>query len=117
MKVVFHRSGKLPLNEMTIEWFADRFDLSLQVYERDPDLAAKKGRFFCYFANVEVQEQKGFLTSATGNGETILIAVDDYCKEISNKTLVINAMDPESRTEVMTSKITPQWTMEAVFEE
>lgn len=65
----------------------------LEVNERTD---AKLNRFYVKFKGGEIIG-KGDLISYTGNGNTIDKALKDYCKQISNKTIVFGAYSGNRR--------------------
>lgn len=81
--------------EMTIEDFADREDLTLEIHERSQAYCRGLPRFIASFQGVELKE--GFLSSSYGNGETEAEAIADYAAKISERFLVIDAYGPNRR--------------------
>ena len=82
--------------EKTLSEFADEHDLVLEVNERSTETLqafrhlSNKDRFYTHFVDSEIKGI-GVLISAFGNGETVDEAIEEYRKEISEKTLVVNA--------------------------
>lgn len=92
MRVNIKRVGDGP---MTIEAFADRHDLTMDVQERRG--ISGHQRFWAAFHRVEIGEN-GVLTGAYGNGATPEEAIAQYAKRIQGEHLVQNAYSPD-RTE------------------
>jgi len=105
---------KVMLNELErvdLEEFAKKHDLVMQVSERD--VAAQLmgvARYYAKFKGVEVKTGLT-LEGAYGNGTTPEKAIEDYCKEISGKWIVVNAYGP-SRALIYTPHLVPVFTME-----
>ena len=95
---------------VTLEDFAKRHDLTMAVYERNPVEIPFNNlkKYFCYFKYLEILEGP-ILRSTSGDGDTINEAIEEYCKELSNKKIVIKATDPKSRKVLTTPTITPHW--------
>lgn len=74
-------------DRMTIEEFAEKHDLIMEVYERDKGIATP---FYARFKGAEIKDD-GMLRSAHGNGYTEEEAINDYASEISEKVLVFGA--------------------------
>lgn len=53
-------------------------------------------RFTVQFDDCEIKEDV-ILTYSYGNGATLSDAVNDYCKQLSGKTIVFNAMNSKDR--------------------
>lgn len=106
MKIEIH-----PQETMTLEEFSKKHDLTMAVYERDLSVAHNLKKYFCYFKHVEIKEGP-ILKSPSGNGNTINEAIEDYCKELSKKNIVIHATDSKHRTLLTTPIITPHWEKE-----
>ena len=73
----------------------------LVVTERPPHLNLE--RYYVSFEGCEVMKGR-FLSSSSGNGNTIDEALQDYCKIISCKTVVFNPMT-KNRKEFTLPKI------------
>jgi hypothetical protein len=98
MKVVvefYDRIRPAKPEPMTLEAFAEKYDLTLRLKERGPDMGERL-RWYAYFAGAEVKKAH-VLISCYGNGATQEAAVVNYAKEISEKLLVFGAMTPERR--------------------
>lgn len=80
----------------TIEEFADRHGLVMEVHERNPIQFPFLPRFFAYFSHAEIAE-RGCLVGTFGNGQTELDAIDDYARAISGKILAIDAYSKDRR--------------------
>jgi hypothetical protein len=79
------------IETITIDEFADRHGLVLEVNEREPlyikmPHIGENGRFYAYFGNIEISDGR-FLTSAFGNGSTIREAIEDYAYQLSHTTV------------------------------
>lgn len=76
-----------PVAHMTLQEFAEKHDLVMEINERDPNEYPNLPRYYASFEYCEVKGN-GVLISAFGNGETIEDAMEDYTKQISGKILV-----------------------------
>ena len=74
---------------MTLEKFADKHCLTMQVMERSPKLAKAHGRYFASFKNADVHRDH-MLHGVFGNGETPEQAIAEYAKKISGQLLTID---------------------------
>ena len=83
---------------MEILDFEKQYNLELTVYERDPE-AKDLPRYYTHFDSAEIKVGKCCLSGESGNGSTPEQAIKDYCRKISNKTLVIDAMSDTNRRE------------------
>lgn len=104
MKVEVHYVEK-----NTLEAFADEHDLTVVVYEREPELLrlpriGPNARFFAEFQCCEVKEGR-VLCSYYGDGPTPEAAMEDYARRISGKLLVMNAYSP-TRKEIQAPHFT-----------
>jgi hypothetical protein len=84
-----------PIEKMTIEEFADKYGLVMEVHERKPPYKLYF-RYYARFSDCEVADQ-GFLVSIHGNGNTPEAAIADYAREISGKALAENARSSQRR--------------------
>lgn len=98
-----------PANRMTLEAFADKHDLTMEIVERTRtdlhhsfDFGAN--RFYANFKNTETKEG-ACLCGTHGNGGTEAQAMADYAKLISGKLLVVGAFT-ESRREIYVPELT-----------
>ena len=90
MKIELHE-----LETMSIEEFADRHGLVMEVHERSPKHCTVGGwkpevRYYAHFKDVEIREP-GVLVGAFGDGATPELAIANYAKRISGQVIVINA--------------------------
>jgi hypothetical protein len=77
----------------TIEAFAEKHGLVMEIYERDnPQLAPLYGRF----RRVEIKDG-ALLESAFGDGVTESAVIRDYARRISGKLIVFDAMGPNRK--------------------
>lgn len=81
----------------TIEGFADKNGLIMEVHERTH--VDSPERFYAHFENAEVKDGI-ILIGNFGNGHTPKEAIENYAKEISGKLLVIRAMSKKNRREI-----------------
>lgn len=81
--------------EMTLEKFAEKHDLIMQIYDRGTRRLFFK-RYFAHFKNADIEEG-GLLKSETGDGDTINEAIDDYARKISERTLVVDGNTKNDR--------------------
>lgn len=82
------------IKSMTIEEFAGRNGLVMEVHERrlpvnDPN------RFYAKFKRSDIRQGKWSLVGVFGNGPTPELAIADYARRIDLQTLVIDAMGKE----------------------
>jgi hypothetical protein len=77
------------LERMTIEEFAEREGLIMEVVER-PRNIPYNFPFYANFDHAEIQ-QGGFLIGAYGNGNTPEEAIENYARQISGLILIFNA--------------------------
>lgn len=82
-----------PLPRMTLEEFADRHGLTMEVAERHPCDWSAPGHFQRYYAHFKSAEVKegNILKGVFGNGSTTEEAIENYAREISRKRLVLDA--------------------------
>lgn len=84
---------KIELNEitrMTIEEFADKHDLVMEINERQVRIGCAS-RYYASFKGSETKN--GVMLARTyGNGSTPDMAISAYAEAISCKTLVIDSM-------------------------
>lgn len=84
----------------TLESFADRHDLTMEVNERSAGTVAipwnPSFRYYAAFRRCEVKKG-AFLCGEFGNGETPDAAIASYAKRISEQVLVLNAYGPDRR--------------------
>lgn len=84
---------------MEILDFEKQYNLELTVYERDPE-AKDLPRYYAHFDSADTKVGKCCLLGEHGDGNTPEEAIKDYCRKISNKTLVIDAMSATNRREI-----------------
>ena len=87
---------------MTIEEFAERNALTMQVVER-PLPEGNPDRFYAHFKSCEAMEG-GMLRGTHGNGATEEDAISDYARRISFGTIVIGAMK-KGRREIQVPRL------------
>jgi len=75
---------------MTIEEFAEKHDLVMEVVRR------KGGNYYAHFQRAEVKDGS-ILIGTSGEGLTEDEAISNYATEISDKLLVIGAYTKERR--------------------
>lgn len=78
----------------TIEAFAVRNNLVMEVYERNVDDKDSDKRFYAHFKYAEVKEGS-MLRGSYGDGPTEDAAIRNYANEISGQLLVIKAFSKE----------------------
>lgn len=83
--------------EMSLEEFAEKHDLIMQIRERKAMLDSQM-LYYASFKNAETKEGS-CLCGSSGDGNTHKEAIEDYAKQIQFKTLIINAYK-DSRREV-----------------
>jgi hypothetical protein len=80
------------IERVTLEKFAERHSLVLEMFERHPSLAGQFGKYFCYFSKIEESVGEGSgLQGISGNGSTEDWAMNDYAQRLSNKKLIYDA--------------------------
>lgn len=84
--------------QLTLEQFADIFDLVLEVRRRNSKDSAESERWYAEFADCEVLKEP-MLISGFGNGRTPEQAIREYARRISGTKLVKHAHIKESRVE------------------
>ena len=99
MKINIHRNPAL--KKQTLEDFADKHNLEMDVFERKANNLPK---FYAHFRHVETRE-KGFSVGvgAYGDGETPKQAIKNYAKRISGHVLIVNAFS-NKRQEIQAPK-------------
>lgn len=85
-----------------LEHFAEQNNLTMVVTER-PNSIGSPLRFFARFEGSDVAGN-GVLIGTYGNGSTEQEAIANYAKEISEKTLVIDAWKP-NRSEIKVPRL------------
>ena len=90
------------VEEMTLERFADKHGLVMQVNER-PNSIGQKTRYWANFKSCEVMK-KGFLLGEHGDGATEEEAIADYARLISEQLLAVDAFKP-SRRNILTPRL------------
>jgi hypothetical protein len=72
---------------MTLEEFADKHGLVMEVHERNRPVGDPM-RYYAHFTDAEVRSENGmFLSSDHGNGRTPEEAIAHYARRIEMKTL------------------------------
>ena len=79
--------------ETTIEQFAEKHGLVMQVRERGKNAA---WRYYAMFKDVEITDGH-FLISAFGDGHTPEEAIANYWPQLSEKHIVVNAYSRDRR--------------------
>jgi len=90
------------IEEISIEEFAEKNDLVMQVFERRVPIT-NPNRFYACFKHCE-EKGDGVLIGTYGNGVTPDLAINEYVKMISLKTLVIDAYS-DSRKEIKVPRL------------
>ena len=85
------------IEQMTIEHFAERKDLTMEIRERRVP-AGSPNRFYARFESCEVMDGRA-LVGLCGDGPTPEDAVQDYARNIQLKRICIDAMR-DSRKEI-----------------
>lgn len=83
MKVQVQRRVEMELGD-----FAEKYELEMIVRERSRD-RGRLTRYYASFDNLEIKDG-AILTSSSGQGDTIVEAIQDYVPRISNKLLIKN---------------------------
>jgi len=87
---------------MTIEEFADKYDLTMVVKERR-NPSAPSSRYYAMFDGCEVTD-RCMLSPLYGNGPSQDQAISAYAEEISLKTIAFNAME-SNRMEIVAPRL------------
>jgi hypothetical protein len=95
MKIDMHA-----VEESTIENFAEKYSLRMQIYERSNKSLPK---YFAYFYGAEISDGK-FLHGVSGDGNTPQEAIANYASNISEKILTFDA-HTEKRREICVPRI------------
>ena len=84
---------------LTVEQFADRHGLVMEVFERNPKVGMLTGKFEPFYAHFRSSDVKegSVLIGEFGNGQTPAEAIADYASRISNRVLVVNASTDQRR--------------------
>lgn len=91
---------------MTLEQFADKHGLEMEVVERPPYLNhPPEMRYYARLKWIDVKDGCGLL-GVTGNGSTPEEAIKDYAPRISEKHLIFDALSKENRREIFAPVIT-----------
>lgn len=95
----------IPIKEVEITDFEIEIGRELVAKERVLSNAYLKslGKFYVNFPGGDIKEGK-MLCSKSGDGNTIDEALKNYCKQISNQTMVFNAFSDE-RKEIKIPKL------------
>lgn len=88
--------------EITIEEFADKNNLVMQVGERATHVTSGS-RYYARFVGAEVKDGI-MLNGVSGSGMTPKQAIDDYARRISLETLVVDAYT-KNRREIKTPRL------------
>jgi hypothetical protein len=86
MKIELHECR--PFLPQTIEEFADKHDLVMEVHER-ASISSLSHRYYAHFKRAELREEN-CLVGAHGNGVDPKSAITSYARRISQHLLVIN---------------------------
>lgn len=96
---------------MRVEKFSERkkleiLDLEKEIgvelvaYERPPHLVdVPEHRWYVRFEHSDIKKGS-FLVGMSGDGASVNDAIINYCRLISDKTMVINDMSPDKRVEI-----------------
>lgn len=84
----------------TLQAFAEKQGLTLEVVERSPGRVAGSGKFYAVFVGAEVK-QGIMLCSESGEADSPEDAIFDYARRIAGRTLVLNAYDKVRRTAIV----------------
>lgn len=91
-----------PLQRSTIEDFAEKHCLVMEVHERSPHEPVFGGwrggavRFYAHFSCCEIADN-GCLVGVFGDGPSPEAAIADYGKQISGRRLIHRAYQPERK--------------------
>lgn len=79
-------------------------ELGMELIVNERPKSANLPRYYVSFEHIEVKEGS-MLIGTSGNGETIDDALENYCKEIETKRIVLFAYDSDKRREVECPKL------------
>lgn len=82
------------LKRPTLEEFADKHDLTLEIGERPKEYGLP--RYFAYLKDVYLDEGC-VVVGTSGNGDDEQSAVQDYVKRLNGQLLTIRPFDPSRR--------------------
>lgn len=86
-------------SQMSIEEFAEKYDLTMEVHDLGPDNIPRRGfRYYVIFSNAKIVQEGLWLVSKSGKGNSQEEAIADYTTQINNNILVLNAHDKERHT-------------------
>jgi hypothetical protein len=97
MKVELHEKDR-----MTIEQFADKYGLVMEVHERGKVDTARLGaaaRYYAHFKHADIVDG-ACLAGVFGDGATPKAAIQSYAHKISGQMLVIGAFSSSERREI-----------------
>ncbi len=94
---------KKEIPEMTIEAFADAYNLTMEIHERRLPVG-DPSRYYAHFKSAEAREGTCCLIGLFGNGSTPEEAIKNYAREINLRTLIIDAMR-ETRREITVPRL------------
>jgi hypothetical protein len=80
---------RFPLNRMTIDDFAEKHSLVMEIHELDA-CRNRSSRYYAHFSRVEVM-LNGMLESKVGYGNSEDEAIEAYAYAISGRKIVLNA--------------------------
>ena len=89
--------------EMTLEEFADKYDLTLEINERSSEFP-KEIKYYAKFKHVEIKDGS-CLRGTFGNGTTEYEATINYINEISETCIVVDAMNSKLRREIKVPRL------------
>lgn len=90
--------------EMTLEEFADKHGLRMEVNERGHERGSPSN-FYAHFEDFALQSECGyFLIGTYGNGATEEEAIANFAKEITRRVIVIDSHG-ESRREICVPRL------------
>jgi hypothetical protein len=101
-----------PANRMTLEAFADKHGLTMEIGERTRldlhhSFKYEENRFYASFKDVDVLETH-VIVGAHGNGGSEDAAMQDYAEKISGKLLVFKFSDKKRRKEFYAPELTAE---------
>ncbi len=94
----FKTNQKSVKKSIPFKTFAELYDLTLEVHERNKESGLPK--YYVHFKRAEIKDGC-ILIGAFGSGETEKEAIKDYIQRISNNILVINAYSKDRQNIVV----------------
>ena len=89
MEIVIERVGGEP-GPITLEEFADKHELVMEVHERAKLISANNTRWYAHFRHTHVKQCGGGYLGTCGDGKTPEEAISDYGNRIAGQSIAVN---------------------------